>query len=239
MPVRILVSVLVSLAVWYLGLPLARFYVYRHFVLSFKHLSLTPQSLPESTVEDASGAQIFARGIQFEAPWRIERQRDLSNSSILEFQSGPVMTVTSGTSLLSVVQDSQGILPKLLPHNAWSSDYVLESTVLNTTPDSVGYIPTEKSAATLMLLTFKGTELSTFEGPIYSFEYANVRGFQQGEAARSKVIHLILFDTSGRRIEISILAKKEASAVVSQGAINRIVKTFKIADSPVQAAALP
>ncbi|MGC2888444.1 MAG: hypothetical protein WB627_05205 [Candidatus Acidiferrum sp.] len=217
-----------------LGPPITIFATTRWVGRRVPGVRVAPQTLTDYSVSTGATTALSYFGYDFEVPWNAAFKAKGGNASIvqLQFDSGQSLTFivpANQDGLLSeIVQDrSLNYLQSILGDLTKRSAYDQYATLLSITPQTVRSFGRRAQAVRgSTLLTIKAIAI----GPglatgVFSFKFADKRGFEIGDPQKSKRVDLEVFGMGGHHVEMLLFATKD-SARLSQSEINRILTSL-------------
>lgn len=98
---------------------------------------------------------------------------------------------------------------------------------LASTGSDVGFFHTDKANFRAIMM---GVEKVSLASGFYKVAAGEMRGFQEGEPSRDKLIKLVLFDSQDREVEI--LLTRPADGVLTQEQINAVIASVHPLEAP-------
>jgi hypothetical protein len=244
-----LLIVLVTILIEVLGPPIGIFVTARSVARKVPGVRVAPQPLADYSLSSGPTTRLSYFGYEFEVPWNASFKVKGGKGGLvqLQFDSGRNLTfivpANQGGLLSEIVQDrsmNMANLQLVFGELTNSSAYDQQAALLNITPQSVrSFGPRAQAVRGITLLTIKAIAL----GPglatgVFSFQFADKRGFQIGDPHKSKRVDLEVFDMGGHHIEMLLFAPND-TARLSQPEINRVLMSLHsvAADSSAAAAA--
>jgi hypothetical protein len=234
--VAILIAILIVL-IDVLGPPVSIFITTRWMARKVPAVRVAPQPLGDYSVSAGPTTALSYFGYDFEVPWNTAFKAKGGKANIvqLQFNSGESLTFivpANQDGLLSeIVQDRSLNMSNLQPlfgDLTNSSAYDQYAALLSTTPQSIrAFAPRAEALRGSTLLTIKaiavGPGLAT---GVFSFKYADKRGFEIGDPQKSKRVDLEVFGMGGHHVELLLFAGNN-NANFSQSEINRILTSLR------------
>jgi len=246
--VATLIAVLIVL-VDILGPPITIFATTRWMARKVPGVRVAPQPLTDYSILSGPATELFYFGYEFEVPWNTAFKARGGKASVvqLQFDSGQNLTFNvpgyQGGLLSEIVQDQSLNMAGLQPvfgNLTNRSAYDQYAELLNTTPQGIrSFGPREQAVRGTTLLTIKAVAMAPrLETGVFSFKFADKRGFEIGDPQKSKRVDLKIFNANGHYVEMVFFATKD-SARLSQPEINRVLTSLHpvAADSSAAAAA--
>jgi hypothetical protein len=207
----------------------------RYQARKFPILNLNPQSFTSVARSEAEGLKLSHAGFGFEVPWKDlddEKSKRFNNIAVFRFRSGKAVSFCAPNpgheDLLQSVEKhfgSGGAL-QLFGEEAMKSNYALEKTMLELTPERLKpWMSQREAVGTSMLLTMKAVSSVGGETGLFRVDGSGWKGFQFDDPSKNpKRVTIELFDANDQRVEIVLVAKPFD---ITQAEINRIVLTVK------------
>lgn len=249
--VRVLIGLFVVVAVcgaytWFFGFQTlaalgARCYIARKAPL----VTMAPASLTDLSISHSPGKKLSYFGYEFEVPWNdVDDAKSGpipdTNKAMIVFKSGNSLSVWHGSprafvnTVLSNDKIDPSALRRMFGDEAFSSDFALYRTLLETTPDKIiPFMPQKDAISSAMLLAVKATILprGTASG-VFSVQTGEFSGFQFGRAQnQSGEVSIRLFSATSS-LNFIFLQPPSSPIGISQPDINRVVLTLLKASSP-------
>lgn len=240
---RILIGLLVALLgfvayLWFFGFQTVFAVGARYLARKTPVVGMAPAQLIDFSTSQSPGKKFSYFGYEFEVPWSDtdESKSKLigDNKELIAFQSGNSLSVWHGSprafvnSLLSNDKVDPSILRRFYGEEAFSSDYALYRTILETTPEKITpFMPRQDAVSRTLLLIVKGTILpkGTKSG-VFAVTAGEFSGFQFGRPQnQSGEVSVRLFsDTSS--LNFIFYQNPGSATLISQSDINRILRTL-------------
>lgn len=198
----------------------------------------TPTGLADLSISRAPGMKLSYFGYEFEVPWAdIDTEKTKivgGNKAIIAFRSGNVLSVWSGPAhefmngLLEQGKIDRDTFRKIYGDEALQSDYNFMRLILETTPDRITLLSSQKTAASqAVLLMVKAICVpGDPNSGIFAVQGKDLKGFQYGRPQTPpKQLSVELFPENGH-LDILFGQKKDGPTVISQADLNRIVQTI-------------
>ena len=107
------------------------------------------------------------------------------------------------------------------------SDYEFRRTILNMTPKDLNLLASPRQmVGNSILLTLKGADSQRFKNGLYSFETAEMRGFQEGNIALDKGVQIQAFDNQDHLLTL-IVGTEPGKACFGQPELNHIIFSLR------------
>jgi hypothetical protein len=236
----VLLVVLINL----LGPPVTIYLTARWEAKRVPGVNVAPQPLADYSVSEAPGTVLSYFGYRFEVPWEVnyktkgtEKGSGPSGMMQIQFESGQNL-------LLIAPADQTGLLSELVHDKSMRmenlqlvfgdltnrSAYDQYSIILNTAPSTIrAFGPRVEAVRGITLLTIKAIALpASLETGVFSFEFPDKRGFQIGDARKSRRVDLEVLDLNGHRVEIICSTASDATRF-TQPELNRILRSLSMA----------
>lgn len=121
----------------------------------------------------------------------------------------------------------QSMMKWLGLENVANTNSHLFAKMLGVTPEDFSPFESRRDAAfKFMLLNIKIRCMPSNVREIYSFEYADIKGFQFGKPSIDRRVHLYLFDRMDREVRLVIGTRTNSPVPLTQADINTIITTF-------------
>lgn len=194
-----------------------------------------PLSLPPSP---AAGGTVSYFGYEFTSPLpKPELARKADYAVVLNFSDCAGMAIfrpSPETEPLAVLRQqaakgNQDVVA-IFGADATRSGYALRSKILNLTPANLQFFSSrQEMVADSILLTIKAIDSKRFENGLYSFDTAQMRGFQEGNLSTGAVIQA--FDAYDHILTLTVRTKPGASCF-TQSDLNLILASLRPASAP-------
>jgi len=240
--------VLVLTYVWIFGRATYFVWMEKNHAAKSPRLAIIPVPLSDTSISSAPGKTVSYFGYQFEAPSEVKELRVANSIALVGSGSGQwvvgFFNPATSRGFVSTGRDELGPLfgevARIYGEDNVKSDYDLVRAILNASPSQLSLIfprIKEVRAATFMML--KETEILGGETGLYSFEIGHLRGFQLGDPARTKNVHVKAFDAENHKFEFLFGGKPGPDLGLAQADINRVLQTLRPAIPTQQATQMP
>lgn len=116
-----------------------------------------------------------------------------------------------------------------------SSDYDLVRSILYATPAQLSLVfPRKRAISAATFLMIKQTEILGAETGLYSFQIANLSGFQKGDPSRTRNVQVEAFDGADREYKFVFGCMPGSDLGFKQKDVNRVLQTLRPAPSSQQ-----
>lgn len=194
-------------------------------------MNMVPTFPADKSVAHLSGDRIERFGFTIQLPWKeIALDRTFSNTAFLTSKSDAVIEVRSPSgsfdSAKSMRDWANGV--PALQEESLRTNYALVSAVMAEKPEQVKWWRTPgQNARDLNLLIRKYFDFQHC-GALYSVNFGEVRGIQQGSPAVAPYdVKLDLFDSADKHYEITMGPRMHDRPVVTQAEINAMVASLR------------
>jgi hypothetical protein len=198
----------------------------------------TPVALKDLSVSTAPGKKLSYFGYEFEVPWNdLDEQKTklLRSWQVISFHSGNAVvfyTAPPDAFVNNVFEKSGREKDALRQYYGTTSDYAFTRAILETTPDDIGLLTTNRAAARkIALLLFKSIETAANGGGsgIFLIRRGDFRGFQYGDPASHPPE--VQVDLYSDKVHLHfVFPQKKGSVGASQAEINRVIQTVRPID---------
>ena len=201
-------------------------------------VKLTPTELTDLSISQAPGMNLSYFGYEFEVPWTdIDQDKTKifgGNKAIIAFRSGNALSIWSGpphefmNGVFEQGKIDRGTFQKVYGDEALRSDYNFMRLILDTTPERITVLSSEKTAMSQgALLMVKAICVpGDPNSGIFAVQGKELRGFQYGRPQNPpKRLSVELFPENGH-VELLFGQKENGPTVISQADINRVVQTI-------------
>jgi hypothetical protein len=192
-------------------------------------LSVTPETLRDSSSSKLSPARLQCFEYSFQVPWQeIEQRKDSRSAAIIRFKRGPTMIAFDPAQMTSLSKDlrkNAKQLERVFGQRALSSGYDWMGAELSATPDSIRWWDREANVRTAVLLGLKSSQVLQTSTAILRISNAKLKGFQLGDPTKDQQVKLELFDVNDRQYELLIAST--AKSEMTQADINAIVASMR------------
>ncbi|HLZ50268.1 MAG TPA: hypothetical protein VKP61_05950 [Candidatus Acidoferrum sp.] len=178
-------------------------------------------------------------GYQFEAPTpEVKEEPRPENVVVLSFADCARMVILKPqprgplTGLMhQMPPNATRFLEEVYGKKAVRSDYEFRRTILNMTPNDLSALASPRQIVrNSILLTLKGADSQRFKNGLYSFETAEMRGFQEGILALDRGVVIQAFDHQDHLLTLIVLMEK-GQVCFGQPELNHII--FSLRPAPV------
>jgi hypothetical protein len=197
---------------------------------------IVPRQLGDVSIDRTAGRNFTFYGYQFEVPWTdVKREVQLKNMELVFFSNNfvimlhdPAKAVNQLKVLTREGTKDEAALKRLFGEETTRSNYALCSKIVNLTPRDLHLsFSTQKMVSSSVLLMLKPQRVGTQQGGLYSFQTEWLRGFQEGNPTRDKVVTIYAFDAGDHEIEISVGRGQGPSQDITQSELNRIIYSLR------------
>lgn len=196
--------------------------------------AVLPAPPPDPTLTMGSSSLVKRSGVSFEVPWiETEKSKLAPDSEAVKFTNGLEMFIGRPPRSLEIVRATKGIRAAAVRYelggDVLSSQFAWTSAALGTTANDAKWwrTPIYNEKVELLLMeksVVAGLATGSQVGPIYSFTFGQIRGFQIGDPkGRRNAVHLYLFDKADRSCGIFLVNLQN----VTQSEINALVATLR------------
>ena len=217
------------------GRPVTMLTMVRWKARSKPELWIVPKPLTDVSIAQTPGREFTFYGYQLEVPWNdVKREEHLKSIELVYFSNDFIMLHDPAQSVIPLKlltgegTENEAALKKLFDEEATRSNYALRSKILNLTPRDLQLsFSRGRMVSSSVLLMLKPMWTGDVEGGLYSFQTDWLRGFQQGDPTRDKIVTIDAFDAHDNEIEFSVGRVKGASQNVTQSELNRIIYSLR------------
>ncbi len=236
-PLGILVVVCLAY-LWLFGIQTFFFLEAHNIARKLPFVELKPVELRDLSISQAPGMKLAYFGYEFEVPWN-DLDNDKSkifggNKAMLVFRSGLVLSVWNGAphefmnGLLEQGKIDRDTFRKLYGDESLQSDYNFKRLILESTPDKISPLSSEKTAVSQgVLIMVKAICIpGDPNSGIFAVQGGEFKGFQYGSPHNPlKQLSVELFPEDGH-LDLLFGQKTKGLVVISQADINRIIQTI-------------
>jgi hypothetical protein len=199
-------------------------------------LSVVPIPLSNTSISQEKGTTENFFGYQFEVPWQEGEKKQRDSIAVLFSHSGQeaVMFFDPGgeRGFIRMLKETPGLqvgyLNPVYGRENVQSDYEFVRAALNTTPSQLSlFLPWSKEVYAANLLRMKEVFLLEQQDGLYSFEFGQLRGFQQGDPVRDKNVVVEAYDAGDRKFKFIFSSKSGPNGGMTQPDVNRVLQTLR------------
>lgn len=242
LPLAVAIALCVSYALIF-GKPTDIVWTMKKEAAKNSHLSVVPIPLSNSSISQEKGTTENFFGYQFEVPWQGGEQKQRDSIAFVFSQSSQeaVSFFDPGgdRGFIRMMKETPGLrvgyLNPLYGRENVQSDYEFLRAALNTTPSQLSlFLPWSKEVYAANLLRMKEVALLGPQTGLYSFEFGQLRGFQQGDPVRDKNVEVEAYDAADRKFKLIFSSKSGPNGGMTQPHINRVLQTLRPAPPSLQ-----
>ena len=192
-----------------------------------------PEQLISTESSEGLGTTLSYFGYQFEVPWiGVENQYQGPSLVVVRFNSGQVVMFQNPMETLKILKATRKVF-EAWGNTAALSNYSAYDYVLHVTPRQMSvFMPRQEAVRVAALLPIKYAFAYKSESGLYSFDWANIKGFQCGSPGLTRTIIVNAFDRNDAPIQLIFSTKDGSQAVLSQSDINRVLTTIRLSPPP-------
>jgi hypothetical protein len=199
----------------------------------------TPVALKDLSISTAPGRKLSYFGYEFEVPWN-----DLDERMTKPIGAWQAISFLSGKKLVFYTEAPDGFVDAvfgktgpdkeaLKQYYGAVSDYAFARVTLETTPDDIGLLTTNRAASRkIVLLLLKSVETAANGGGsgIFLIQTRDFRGFQYGDPASHPPE--VQVDLYSDKVHLHfVFPQNKGSVGTSQAEINRVIQTVRPANA--------
>ena len=186
----------------------------------------------------APGTKEVFFGYQFEVPWSHADAAITRKMVTLTAPNGHGLILWDPTAIPQLFEDSskptqhpsiKDAIGSVVGNEAAQSNYDLVKHVLDMTPEQISPILSKREAnGRLALLHLKSILYCDKGHPsFYSYQQDGLNCLQIGEFSAGRVVEVKCFDGMDRELNFHFSAGQDASALLTQAEINRVIQTLR------------
>jgi hypothetical protein len=198
-------------------------------------LSMVPVPLLGASISQEKGTTEKFFGYQFEVPWQGGEQKQRDSIAFVFSQSNreavSFFDPRGDRGFIRMMKETPGLqvghLNPVYGRGNVQSDYEFVRAALNTTPSQLSlFMPWSKEVYAANLLRIKEAFLLGPQDGLYSFEFGQLRGFQQGDPVRDKNVEVEVYDADDHKFKLIFSSKSGPNGGMTQPDINRVLQTL-------------
>jgi hypothetical protein len=173
-------------------------------------LWIVPTPLPSVASEPTPGRTFSYLGYEFESPWtKVKLEKKYRSIAIVYFSDGEFISISKGPDIIGAMQERvpkrRGTLRDVFGAGVMGSNYVLRSSILNSTPRDLRLFSSPREMVTnSVLLMLKPISVIAAKSGLYSFQSQSVRGFEEGTPGQANPVKIDAFDDKDREVDLLI-----------------------------------
>jgi hypothetical protein len=230
----------VGVLAWCFGLQTWDWYQAKKMGESQPCLRLSLRPIPTEAADAAPGARETFFGYEFEVPWPNVEAKVLRQTAVLTAQNGQGLIFLDPATTPQLFDDASKPVqhPNMkdafgsVGKEAAQSNYDLTRHTLDVVPEQISPIlPKREANGRLTLLHMKSVLYCNSGHPaFYSFQRNGLNCLQVGELGVGRVVEVKCFDGMDRELNFHFSTTRDASALLTQREINRVIQTLRPAE---------
>jgi len=191
-----------------------------------------PCALPNNSLATLPGKHVERFGFSIQLPWNeIYRDQTLNDVALVSSNDGGLLTINSpsySVDSIATLRRLANLSPELRSESL-QTNYALTSAAMNAKPEQVKWWRTRgQNQKDFTLLEMKSLVEDECHGALYTINFGEMRGFQQGDPSVAPYcVRLDLFDKDDRHYKITFGEYAEQGPIVTQAAINAMVASLR------------
>ncbi len=206
------------------------------------YLRLGVQPMAISEADTAPGTKEAFFGYEFEVPWS-NAEAKVSREMLILTANGHGLMLWDPTAKPQLFGDAskpiqhpsmKDPIGSVVGKEATQSNYDLVKHTLDMTPDRISPMLSKREAIGRFTLLRMKSALYCDKGhpAFYSYRQGGLNCLQIGEFGAGRVVGVKCFDGMDRELNFHFSARQDASTVLTQAEINRVVQTLRPVEKP-------
>ena len=199
-------------------------------------VGVQPMSIGDADVVLGTKEAFF--GYQFEVPWLNAEAAIARKMVTLTAPNGHGLILWDPTAIPQLFEDEskpiqhpnmKDAIGSVVGKEAALSNYDLVKHVLDMTPEQISpFLSKREANGRLTLLRMKsGLYCDKGHPAFYSYQQSGLNCLQVGEFGAGRVVEVKCFDGMDRELNFHFSARQDATTLLTQGEINRVIQTLR------------